>query len=252
MTTDLSDDPDIGLLSRPTDDRVVQAFRAHIEAAPFPCAGAKASVNRDEMHYVRARDISSAWDDLRVHDAVVRFARGYDPADHDFRSLAILFGGPDDLDEEAFEHHLWARLQSWTDKDVWRGQDHDGNVSPEPGDKEFSLSFGGRAFFSVGLHPGSSRKARRFAHPVIVLNLHDQFEKLRADDRYDKLHKTIMKRDAALQGSVNPMLAHHGTSSAARQYSGRAVDPDWEAPFERREPGRPADRWSVPDAGQPR
>ena len=40
-----------------------------------------------------------------------------------------------------------------------------------------------------------------------------------------------MVRDEAIAGSRNPMLARHGEASEARQYSGRAVDPDWRCPF---------------------
>ena len=39
-------------------------------------------------------------------------------------------------------------------------------VSPDPDDAHFSFSVGGRAFFVVGLHPLSSRLARRFRWPI--------------------------------------------------------------------------------------
>ena len=42
---------------------------------------------------------------------------------------------------------------------------------------------------------------------------------------------TITARDIAVAGAPNPMLARHGSISEARQYSGRAVDKDWECPF---------------------
>ena len=93
------------------------------------------------------------------------------------------------------------------------------------------MSFGGEAFFVVGLHPRASRPARRFEAPAMVFNLHDQFEALRASGRYDRLRETILDRDLAMAGSLNPMLAPHGTESAARQYSGRAVGEGWECPF---------------------
>jgi hypothetical protein len=35
----------------------------------------------------------------------------------------------------------------------------------------------------------------------------------------------------ALAGSINPMLARHGSVSEARQYSGRLVDEDWRPPY---------------------
>jgi len=87
----------------------------------------------------------------------------------------------------------------------------------------------------VGLHPRASRRARRFAAPALVFNLHDQFERLRADGRYETLRRTILARDLAFSGSLNPMLARFGEVSEARQYSGRAVEPGWSCPFHRGE-----------------
>jgi len=96
-----------------------------------------------------------------------------------------------------------------------------------PGD-----SFGEEAFFIVGLHPRASRPARRFERPVLVFNLHDQFEQLREQGRYERMRAKIIERDVALAGSPNPMLARHGTISEARQYSGRNVaEAGWVCPF---------------------
>lgn len=86
----------------------------------------------------------------------------------------------------------------------------DPRVSEDPDDPHFSLSFGGEAFFIVGLHPRVSRPARRFERPALVFNLHDQFEKLRAAGVYGKMRSTIVARDVALAGSANPMLARRG------------------------------------------
>ncbi|WP_197430657.1 YqcI/YcgG family protein, partial [Methylobacterium sp. CCH5-D2] len=84
---------------------------------------------------------------------------------------------------------------------------------------------------------------RRFEAPVLVFNLHDQFERLRAEGRYERLRETILARDVDLAGSVNPMLARHGERSEAVQYSGRAVPADWACPFRRGAP-EPAD-WAA-------
>ena len=65
----------------------------------------------------------------------------------------------------------------------------------------------------------------------MVFNLHDQFEKLRAGGRYERMRDAILERDRQLAGDINPMLARHGESSEARQYSGRMVGDDWECPF---------------------
>src|SRR5690606_17759944 len=108
----------------------------------------------------------------------------------------------------------------------------------DPEDPHFSLSFGNEAFFVVGLHPGASRPARRFRRPAMVFNLHDQFEPLRSEGRYERMSEVILERDEKLAGSRNPMLARHGTVSEARQYSGRKVSEDWSCPF--RDPREPA------------
>jgi hypothetical protein len=75
------------------------------------------------------------------------------------------------------------------------------------------MSLGGRAFYVIGVHPGASRKARRFGRAALVFNLHSQFETLREDGRYDKMRAAITERDIAFSGSRNPMLAGHGEAS---------------------------------------
>lgn len=207
------------------------ALESHVAEAAFPCVGAKAALARGTLETITARSIHSAWDDLRIHDKLMRFAQAYRADPGLFRSLAVIFEGPGDLTETQFEAALWDRVQSISDKDAWRGLPYDDRVSADPEDPHFSLSFGGEAFFVVGLHPNASRPARKFAHPTLVFNLHDQFTTLREQGKYEGMREKILTRDENLAGSRNPMLARHGTISEARQYSGRAVDPSWECPF---------------------
>jgi len=204
---------------------------SHIADAAFPCVGAKSAMARGTLDVLACDRIDSAWDDLRIHDALLNFAQAQPDDATTLRSFAAVFDGPTDLDEEAFERALWERVQSLSDKDVWRGQSYDSRVSPDPDSPHFSLSFGGEAFFLVGLHPNASRPARRFERPAVVFNLYDQFERLRAAGKYESMREKILTRDEALAGSRNPMLARHGEISEARQYSGRAVEPDWGCPF---------------------
>ncbi len=222
---------------------IIDDFRSFIRNPAFPCVGAKSALARDQMRIVVARDIASAWDDLAIIDAIHRLADEYRANPVLFQSLAILFPGSARMSEAVFEQHLWNRVQSLSDKDDWLGKLTDPRVSDDPDDPHFSLSFGGEAFFVVGLHPGSSRPARRYAVPVLVFNLHDQFEQLRAQNRYEKLRGSILERDVALAGSINPMLSRHGTVSEARQYSGRAVGAGWQCPFQRQQ------QTADPDAG---
>lgn len=216
------------------DDRahpLALRFIDFVSGRAFPCVGAKAALNRDGMRFVVARDFSSAWDDLRIMPALLDVARNYRVEPQLFRSLVVLFECGSPGDEATFEALLWQRLQSLSDKDNWLGQTPDPRVAHDPDDPHFAMSFGGEAFFVVGLHPHSSRPARRFANPTLVFNLHDQFEQLRASGRYDSLRAAIMDRDLALAGVANPMLGSHGKISAARQYSGRAVGDGWTCPY---------------------
>lgn len=211
--------------------RLEALLEAHVAAPDFACVGAKAALAKGTLEVLACDRIDSSWDDLRIHDGLLHFAREYQAEPELFRSFAVVFEGPLELDEHAFEAALWERVQSLSDKDVWRGLEYDERVSADPSDPHFSLSFGGEAFFIVGLHPHASRPARRFARPTLVFNLHDQFERLRAEGRYETMREKIMLRDEAIAGSRNPMLARHGEASEARQYSGRMVNPSWRCPF---------------------
>ncbi len=213
------------------DDPLAHRFRSFITDRSFPCVGAKAALQRDGMRFIVARDFRSAWDDLRILPGLLDLAKSYRAEPELFQSLVVLFEKGAPRDERRFEQGLWTRLQSLSDKDEWLGQRADPRVSHDPDDPHFAMSFGGEAFFVVGLHPQASRPARRFDTPAMVFNLHDQFETLRAEGRYDKLRDSIMGRDKAMAGSTNPMLADHGSVSAARQYSGRAVEKNWRCPY---------------------
>jgi FPC/CPF motif-containing protein YcgG len=213
-----------------TEEERADGFRDFVRDPEFPCVGAKAALSRGGMRILTGRDITSGWDDLPIIQTLLQLADSYRADPVLFQTLVVIFGNRD-LTEIDFEHHMWLRLQSLTDKDEWLGERPDPRVSTDPDNPHFSLSFGGEAFFAVGLHPQASRPARRFESAAIVFNLHDQFEQLRAAGKYEKLRETIIQRDIALAGDANPMLARHGTSSEARQYSGREVEKDWVCPF---------------------
>ncbi len=221
----------------PKDDAshpLAERFRAFIQNPSFPCVGAKSALARGQIRFVVGRDIGSADDDARLHAALMAFVCRYRERPELFQSLVVIFDQPDHLTEEGFEARLWDRLQSLTDQDTRLGHAYDARVAADPSDSHFSLSFAGEAFFAVGLHPSASRPARRFDAPTLVFNLHDQFERLRAEGRYDRLRETIQARDISWTGSINPMLASHGERSEAPQYSGRMVPDDWACPFSRR------------------
>jgi FPC/CPF motif-containing protein YcgG len=205
------------------------AFADHINAAHFPCLAAKTALARHQVTEIESRDIRCGRDDARLAHAIADFAQQRKP-DHVFHSLVLHFPASPALDEVSFEQHLFARLRGIHEADresfAW-----DPSVSDDPSSPQFSMSVGGKSFYVIGLHPGASRAARRLAHPAMVFNLHAQFEYLREQGRYDRLRQAIIDRDLAANGSVNPMLAVHGESSEALQYSGRHIDEAWQCPF---------------------
>lgn len=215
-----------------TEASLSDNLRQFIAASTFPCVGAKSALARDNLQILEARDICSGWNDLQIHSELLDWVTAHRRDPSGLKSLAVVFELPRFLTEEKFEEAMWERLQSLADKDAWRGQTYDPKVSSDPSDPHFSLSFGGAGFFVVGLHPGASRPARRFGNPALIFNLHAQFEQLRAEGRYERMRETIIARDVALAGSVNPMLKRHGEVSEAAQYSGRLVPDGWRCPFQ--------------------
>ena len=186
------------------------------------------SVVRREQYRLRAyRQLGDEASARRLAHDLTAFGQAPEP-DRGFRSFIAVFGGPLDLDERGFERALWdtLRLVHRADSEPW-----DPAVSSDPASSEFSFSVGGQAFYVVGMHPGASRAARRFERPLVVFNLHAQFEALREEGRYEKVRDLIRDRDRALQGSVNPAVKDFGTQSEARQYAGRDVPAAWRCPF---------------------
>jgi FPC/CPF motif-containing protein YcgG len=208
---------------------VRQRFQDRISRPAFPCVGAKSALAQDGIDFFEAGDLRCPAQDKALLEKLQGFALAA-PDDALFVSFVALFPDTPKMDEAAFEQALWQRLQALHALDA-RSFSWDNGVSDDPASPDFSMSFGGRAFYVVGLHPGASRRARRFPSTALVFNLHSQFESLREDGRYDKMRAAITERDIAYSGSRNPMLAAHGESSEARQYSGRAVGAQWRCPF---------------------
>ena len=204
------------------------AFRAFVGDSRFTCAGAKAAVNAGSYRL-------GVYDDLAGDAATAGLARDLWAYTQEWPTLTAPFATfvavfrRDAGDEAAFEKLLWRQLQRLHDCDAadgWAPQ-----VSADPDDAHFAWSFAGCPYFVVGLHPAASRLSRRFAFPTLVFNSHEQFERLRADGKYQTMRDTIRRREKELQGDINPVLRDFGDDSAARQYSGRAVEDDWHAPF---------------------
>jgi FPC/CPF motif-containing protein YcgG len=206
-----------------------ERFLDRVGRGDFPCVGAKSAAAHEGIEFFEAGDLRDGADDAALLAKLQDFAARA-PVDALFVSFVAIFAVTPRLDEAGFEAALWQRLQALHLLDT-REYAWDSGVSADPASPDFSMSFGGRAFYVVGLHPGAGRRARRFPFAALVFNLHSQFEALREDGRYEKMRESITERDIAYSGSRNPMLKAHGEASEARQYSGRMVGPDWRCPF---------------------
>lgn len=210
---------------------VVGAFRGFVQAPQFSCLGAKSAVGHENYRLGVYDRLGSAESTAGLAHDLFTFSREADEVpEGEFFTFAAVFAGPTDADEAGFEQLLWMQLRQLNRGDAALF-DWDPTVSADPDSPHFSFSFAGKAFFVVGLHPHSSREARRFPWPVLVFNVHAQFVRLKEAGRWERLQQTIRTREEALQGSLNPNLADYGTATEARQYSGRPVEPDWQPPF---------------------
>lgn len=221
--------PETGDRPAPLTALVHDELRALVLSEHFSCVGARSALRHGAYRFGLYGDLGTESASAGLARDLYTFSQEMN-GEESFTTYLASFSGPVPLDETEFERLLWQTLQQLHDLDVvhhaW-----DRSVADNPSDPHFSFSFGEVAYFVVGLHAASSRAARRFAWPTLVFNPHRQFEALRAEGRFERFQDVIRQADEALQGDINPVLAVHGEQSDARQYSGRAVEPDWQCPF---------------------
>lgn len=212
----------------------LQQLQHFIQSESYPCLAAKAAFNTASYR----TGIYPALAHEQVTEGLcydlIQFVREKPHIKKPFTSFLALFESPFPAGEKEFEKLLWKQL-SLLDARSRQFYAWNKEVSANPEAEDFSFSFGGQAFFVVGMHPKASRLARRFSYPLLVFNPHEQFEELKEQGLYTGMKKQIRKRDLALQGSPNPMLEDFGTASEARQYAGRKLEPDWKCPFNPKE-----------------
>ena len=167
---------------------------------------------------------------LAILQFLYDFVDDYRNSKEFYHSAAIIFKGPEFINEEMFDELLWQRLQALADLDA-ENYSFDKRVNNAPSSPNFSFSIKEEAFYIIGLHANSSRQSRKFRYPTLVFNPHAQFEELRETSKYEIMKNVVRKRDIAYSGSVNPMLEDFGKSSEVYQYSGRKYDDTWQCPL---------------------
>lgn len=212
------------------ENKNFQLLKEWIVKDNHPCIMAQTVFKMDMVDYHEYAGFGSKSAIEIILSDLEKYIASYDFSSNDFFTFIASFPNEtEEFSEKEFEKLLWRQLQYLHDADDF---DWDPEVNSNPEDENFSFSIKGRAFYVVGLHKNSSRKARQTLHPTIVFNLHSQFEKLREMNSYHKVRDRIRKRDIKLQGDMNPMLEDFGEDSEAKQYSGRKVEQDWKCPFQ--------------------
>ncbi len=217
-----------------TDAEIREALAAMVAHADYPCVGAKSVFACGDVDVLVLDRMAGEEATRRLLQGLSRFSAAHpkEPGGTGVPAMASFvaaFRAPLPHTELEFEDLLWRQLAMLraVDDAAW-----DAEVSSDTTSPHFGFSVAGRAFFAIGMHPVASRLARRAPLPVLVFNLHSQFEQLRASGRYDRMRDTIRRRDVRLQGCPNPMVADHGVRSEARQYSGRATEDGWRPPYD--------------------
>lgn len=206
------------------------AFRAMLHDPDFPCVGAKSVMNQGSYRFGLYQQLASPEATAGLALDLLQFRREMDQMIGDFHSYVASFLEPKVQTALDFEKLLWKQLKQLHELDK-QYFDWNPEVSSDGDDSAFSFSFGGGAYFIVGLSPANKRWARHFSWPTLVFNDHFQFERLRDENRFDRLRNVIRERDDRLHGSANLELKDYGdVHSEARQYAGRQVSEAWRCP----------------------
>jgi FPC/CPF motif-containing protein YcgG len=112
--------------------------------------------------------------------------------------------------EEEYEDRMWAEINSFC--------------------QDIPVKYKNEQLFIVGLHSNASRKARKFEHCSLVINLFSQFERLEKSDSYHNLVQNIRNRDINFSGSVNPTVEKFADIWEEVQFSGKENDLSWKVP----------------------
>lgn len=206
-------------------------FEEFVKSDVFPCVGAKSALAHSDVTFFNGGDISNTKYDYQLYKALCSFGESLKKNGDAIQSFVVIYESLTHLSEKEFEVSMWNRLQALHNMDLAANQEWTTESDADPESAHFSMSVGGHAFFIVGMHPHASRDARRFDYPTLVFNSHEQFERLRESEKFEKMQNVIRNRDVALSGNINPMLSDYGEKSEAPQYSGRKVSPEWKCPL---------------------
>ncbi len=210
---------------------VHESFRSIALSETYPCVVARSAMRRGDYRFGCYPALGTPEAARAVVADLWDFVREFPIQQDRFASFVASFDGPSPGSEKQFEDVMWQQLQLMHELDVVHSE-WDPEVLTDPAEYGFSFSFASRGFFIVGMHPGSSRWARRTAWPTLIFNSHAQFNLLRDSGRMKRMQETVRMRDRRVQGSENPSLRQFDAKNPETvMYSGRLVEDDWSCPF---------------------
>ena len=215
----------------PHEKDINNEIRSFILQENYPCVAAIQSVIRNDYVIGRYGEFGTDthWHKLRID--LLNFLELQSSTQSHYMSFWAVFTASNETpdNELDFENKLWRELSLLSSEEE-RAVDWGNINSSDPNDAAFCISLNGVKLFVVGLHPASSRFARRFSHPAMVFNAFSQFEAFE-EGAYAAMVKIIRQNDVKFQGSINPMVLAHGDAWESIQYSGRENPESWKCPF---------------------
>ncbi len=209
-----------------------------LDQKSYPCVAAIQSLHRKDYCIKTYTDFGKVYHRSDLRNELLKFLKNYQQTHSQYFSLWAVFEDYESLSEDQFEKLLWNELSALTSTET-SAADKDPRFSLDPIKKDFCFSLGGQAVFVVGLHPQSSRKARRFPWPALIFNAYEQFDQLIAQEKYQPMIETIRRREIEFQGDVNPMVLQHNDLWESIQFSGKNNSPEWKCPFQFRKSEKP-------------
>lgn len=205
----------------------------------YPCVGAVSSFLKQDYMTCEYPAFGSGESAPKLYQNLLDFKERQLENKTPFFSFWAVYKNSDVISEVDFEKKLWDELSAVHAYEVQKSTNEnrelrwDPQFSSDPNDKKFCFCVDGYAYFVVGMHPQSSRKARQFPYPVIIFNLYAQFEDLFKKNTFDAMVKLNRDREIKFQGHVNPMVEKYGQEWESIQFSGRENGPEWKCPFQR-------------------
>ena len=213
-------------------ERIHHEIRSLVLQKDYPCVAAIQSVVRNDYMVGTYGQFGHGthWQNLRAD--LLHYLELQRVTQSRYMSFWAVFSAAEQAPDGAidFDANLWRELSLLSSEEE-RSVDWGKINSSDPNDPSFCLSLNGEKLFVVGLHPQSSRVARRFSRPAMVFNAFSQFEQFVKEGTYTALVNTIRQRDVKLQGSINPMVLAHGDVWESIQYSGHENPDSWKCPF---------------------